>query len=187
MPLVLLLILLALVAESIATAWNSGALHNRTKDKLPVLLPVSLAVIRSLTLAMGIFIGNWISGTVPWHYIIMAYVLMGVIGLKIAWESFKFTPEERIILVDNYKVMLLLSVAGSFNTFFVALSIGLIGIGVVGPFVFTLLATLIFSFIALQAGWKYGLRPITRYTAMFAGVLITAIALRFFILYFIKQ
>lgn len=173
------------MTESFAASWYSGAIHKKTGDSLPVRLPFALATIKSLLLAIAIFSGNFISDIMPSNLIVIAYAIMTIAGIKIVIESLRFNPEERIILIDDHKTLLFLSLAGSFNTFFVALALGLIGVGILSPYLLTLVATLIFSLAGLYLGASKGLRPGIRYAGILAGTLILAISLRFFILYFL--
>jgi len=185
-PLILLLLLLALVSESFATTWYSAAIHAKLKENTPIKLPIALAIVKALVIALGIFIGNVSSSALPWIYIVIAYVLMFIIGLKIIIENMRFSPEERIVLVDSNRTLMLLSLAGSFNSFFVALSMGLIGTNVLIPSLFTFIVTLIAAYASLYLGKSFGLRPFLRITVMVGGALIAGVALRFFITYIIN-
>lgn len=186
MPLILILILLALVTESFATTWYSAAIHAKLKEKSPLKLPAALAIVKALVIALGIYIGNVSSAAMPWIYIVIAYILMFIIGLKIIIENMRFFPEERIVLVDNNRTLLILSLAGSFNSFFVALSLGLIGTNVSLPSLFTFTLTLFASFASLYLGKSFGLRPFLRITVLIGGVLIAGVALRFIITHFLN-
>ncbi|HLO89608.1 MAG: manganese efflux pump [Chloroflexota bacterium] len=185
MPFILILIILALLTESFATSWYSGAVHSKVSEKPPYGLPPSLALIKSVVFALGIISGRLGSVALPWYYTTMAYALMFIIGLKLITETMRFHPEERIVLVDNNKTLLILSVAGSFNTLFIGISLGLIGTGIWAPVLTMFAGTLVFSFISLYLGKKYGLRPFIRLAGIAAGSLIAFVALRFFVLYFI--
>lgn len=186
MPLTLILILLVLISESFATSWYSSAINARLSEKMPYKLAIGLSVTKSIVLALAILTGKATSFSLPWYYLTMAYTLMFIIGLKIITETLRFKPEERIVLIDSARTIVLLSFAGSFNTFFIGLGLGLIGIEVWIPILITFFGTLIFSILAMLAGKKYGLRPGIRYLGIIAGALIAGIALRFFITYFIK-
>lgn len=185
-PLLLIIILLALVTESFSTSWYSGAIHKKLALKLPIQLPFALAIIKSLMMALGIYIGNRVYGTLPSHFTIIAYSLMFIVSLKIIWESMRFAPEERIIMVDSTKTLLLLSFAGSFNTFLISICLGLIGVHVLNPCIFTLTTTIVFALAAVNLGAKHGLRPFIRISGIVAGLLITILSLRFIILYLIS-
>lgn len=185
MPFILILIIIAIAIESLATSWYSGAIHSKLKEVLPYKLPVAMSVIKSLVLAAGIYAGSLGSLVLPMYYANMAYALMFIIGLKVITQSMRFNPEERIVLVDDSKTMLLISIAGSFNSFFIGFSLGLIGISVLMPVLITFLATLILSYAAMFLGKQYGLRPLVRIAGIVAGSVIAIIALRYFILYFI--
>jgi putative Mn2+ efflux pump MntP len=185
-PLILILILLALVTESFATAWYSAAIHSKLNESTPIKLPAALALVKAVIIALGVFIGNVSSSTLPWTYLVIAYILMFIIGLKIVIENMRFMPEERIVLVDNNRTLFLLSLAGSFNSFFVALSLGLIGTSVLLPSLFTFIVTLFAAYTSLYLGKSFGLRPFLRISVMAGGALLAGVAIRFFITYFLN-
>lgn len=186
MPFILILIIAALLTESFATSWYSGAVNGRTGEKPPYSLPVVLAVVKSLVFALGVFSGSFASAVLPWFYTTMAYALMFIIGLKMALETIRFKPEERIILIDSTRTLWLLSVAGSFNTLFIGISLGLAGAKLLDPVIAVFTGTLIAAFIALVLGKRFGLRPGIRFAGIAAGLIIAVVSLRFFILYFIR-
>lgn len=183
MPLLLIILLLALIVESFNTTWNSSAIHAKLKEQPPVRLPFALAVIKSLVLALGLSIGFLGSDYLP--FFTTPYALVFIIGLKIITENVRFHPEERIVLIDNTKTLLLVSIAGSFNTFFLGISLGLIGVSATLTIAFNLIVTLIATLAALKLGSTKGLRPYTRYAGIIAGAVISVIALQYFITYFI--
>lgn len=185
MPIILFLIIVALITESFATSWYSGAIHVKVAEKPPFTLPPALAVVKSIVFSIGVFSGSLVTGYLPWFYATMAYALMFIIGLKMVTETMKFNPEERIILIDSNKTLILLSLAGSFNTLFIGIGLGLIGTSVLSPVITLFAGTLIGSFTGILLGKKFGLRPGIRYAGIIAGVFIAFVALRFFILYFI--
>lgn len=186
MPFTLILIIVVLSSESFITTWYSTAIHSKLKEKAPVKLPIALAIVRTLVFALGIFLGNIGSVAFPWFYIAMAYAMMFIIGLKMITESLRFNPEERIVLVDNNRTLILIAFAGSFNPLFIGLSLGLIGTEIIMPCLFLFIFTLLLSIISLYLGKKLGLRPFLRYIGIIAGLVISGIALRFFISYFIN-
>lgn len=181
----LLLILLALITESFSTAWYSGAIHGKLVEKMPARLPLALALSKGIILPLGMFLGRVCSSFLPSFYITMAYSLMFIIGLKMITENLRFHPEERIVLIDNNRTLLILSLAGSFNTFFIGISLGLISTKIALASVITFMATLILAYAAMHFGKKFGLRPFIRITGMVMGAVIVLIAMTYFIKYFI--
>ncbi len=185
MPFSLIIILLALTTESFATSWYSTAVHSKLEQKPPYLLPFAMAIIKSLVLLGGIFLGSLASVDVPMFYMTMAYALMFIIGLKMLTEVLRFHPEERIVIIDNLKTILLVSVAGSFNTFFLGISLGVLKIAPFYPVVLTFILTIALGYLAIILAIKLGLRPVVRYINIIAALLIALIALKFFISYFL--
>ena len=185
MPFTLIIISVILASESFITTWYSSAIHSKLNETAPVKLPIALSIIKSLVLLIGIYLGGIVSIAAPWFYTAIAYAII-IIGLKIITESLKFNPEERIVLIDNNKTLILISIAGTFNPLFIGLSLGLIGTDILRPVMLLFVITLLISFISLYLGKRYGLRPFLRYIGITAGLTIAIIALRFFISYFIN-
>ncbi len=186
MPFTLIVVLVVLATESFITTWYSSAIHSKLNVKAPFKLPISLSIIKTLVFLIGIYLGSIVAVAAPWFYTAMAYAIMFIIGLKMIIESLKFIPEERIVLIDNNRTLILLCFAGSFNPLFIGLSLGLIGINFLKPVMLLLMITLMFSIISLYLGKRYGLRPFLRYVGIIAGATIAGIALRFFISYFLN-
>ncbi len=185
MPFILILILLSLVTESFVTTWYSSAINAKVKETLSLSFPLIIAVIKTAVLSLGIFLGLKGSVVVPWFYLTMAYVLMFIIGLKMVIETMRFSPEEKIVFIDNKKTSFLLSIAGGFNSFFIGISLGLIGTPILQCAIFTLIATSIFSLIAYFLGKKFGLRVFLRIIGIVAGAVVIFVAIRFFVLFYI--
>lgn len=184
-PFILILIILAIVTESFTTSWYSGSIHAKLREKLPVMLPVYLTVSKSVLFALGLLAGTFGAGIMPWTYTSMAYALLFIIGVKMVTQSMRFNPEERIVLADTPRTMMLMSLAGSFNSVFVGFGLGLIGVEPLYPVLLVMIGVMVASFAGLFLGGKFGLRPYIRFLSIGAGAVVAFIVLRFFILYFI--
>jgi putative Mn2+ efflux pump MntP len=130
----------------------------------------------------GFLAGAAISPLINDNRIVFGLILIFITGLKISMETFRFNPEEKIILVDNFTTLLLWSVAGSFSVFLAGAGAGLgISVSYSALAVFFLISVL-GSYAGSGFGSGKGLRPGVRYMVLVSGVVIMIISLRLLIL-----
>lgn len=180
----IIIITIAIAADSFITAWYSGAIHFKLQEKLTSKMPVSFFAGRTIAITAGVASGTALLGYIGEYSYFFGILLMILIGLKFVIEMVKFIPEEKIILIDNNKTLLLLTIAGSINTYFIGMGLGLAGADIKLPVIVTAIATLGLSFSGKFLGQKMSLRPEVRYTGILAGLIILALSLRLTILYF---
>jgi putative Mn2+ efflux pump MntP len=172
----------ALSAEGFAGSWYTGALHRKLDEPIPVAMPLVLASVRTLVMMAGFLAGAAISPLINDNRIVFGLILIFITGLKISLETFRFNPEEKIILVDNFTTLLLWSVAGSFSVFLAGAGAGLgIAVSYSALAVFFLISVL-GSYAGSGFGSGKGLRPGVRYMVLVSGVVIMIISLRLLIL-----
>ena len=172
----------ALSAEGFAGSWYTGALHRKLNEPLPAAMPFVLALIRSLVMMAGFFAGAAISPLINDNKIIFGLILIFITGLKISMETFRFNPEEKIILVDNFTTLLLWSVAGSFSVFLAGAGAGLGIAASYAALAIFFLISVIGSYAGLSFGSSKGLRPGVRYMVLASGAVIMILSLRVLIL-----
>ncbi len=177
--------LLALSVESLTAAWYSGALHHRLNERQPFLLPLVLPVLRTLALLAGFLAGNAMQPLASVYSVNLGFSILLIVGLKIMYENYRFHDEARVILVDNFSSLLLLSLSGALNLFLAGMGAGL---SMPLPPVFILLfcALLILSSVTgLLFGRSRGMKPFLRKFSIWAGFVLMVLAVRFIILQFI--
>jgi len=136
-------------------------------------------------MALGSLTGFYLAPFVTEFGYFFGIALIAVIGLKFAIESYRFIPEEKVILIDSYKTLTLLTIAGSTNTFFAGFGLGLAGSGFLLPVILTMIFVFCFSLTGKIFGQKKSLQPRIRFIGIYSGILIVAFSLRLMILYFI--
>lgn len=173
---------LAMATDSFIISWFSGALHKKLSVNLDAGFPFFLSVGRTLMIALGIVAGlSGVSLISEFSYP-AGLILITVIGIKLGIEVLNFNPEEKVVLIDNRKTMILLITAGSINTFFAGMGIGLVGSSISLPAVATLIAVSGLSFLGIIAGKKYGYKPTLRFAGLIPATVIIIIGLRLLIL-----
>jgi manganese efflux pump family protein len=176
---------LAISADSFTTSWFSGALHKKLGISLGIKLPFVFSVGRTLFMITGVTAGLYLASVLSDYSYMMGLSMLMIPGIKLILESLNFNPEEKVILVDNTKTMILLTLATSVNSLFAGIGLGLIGIGLFMPGVVTLVSVAVLSFAGITTGRIFGYKPTIRFAGLAAGVLMLIIILRLMFLNFI--
>ncbi len=172
----------AMATVSFIISWFSGALHRKLSVNLHAGFPLFLAIGRTLMIALGIVAGLYGASLITEFSFPAGLILLIVIGIKLGIEALNFNPEERVVLIDNRKTMLLLIIAGSINTFFAGMGLGLVGSSFLVPALTTFIAVSLLSFTGIMAGKKYGYKPTLRFAGLIPATVIIIIGLRLLIL-----
>ena len=106
----IIIITIAIAADSFITAWYSCAIHSRLQEKLTSKMPISLFAGRTIAIATGVASGTALLGYIGEYSYFFGILLMFLIGLKFVIELVRFIPAEKIILIDNNKTLLLVPV-----------------------------------------------------------------------------
>jgi putative Mn2+ efflux pump MntP len=93
-------------------------------------------------------------------------------------ESFKFHPEERVVLTDTWQTTLLLALAGSINAFFGGLALGLVNSSVLIPVAIMFVVSLMFTLAGILFGNVRGYKTAPARFGILAGSLIVFISIR---------
>lgn len=177
---------LALAADCFVTTWFSGALHKKLGIRLDFKLPVILSSGRVMFLVIGIVAGQFLSSFLTDYIFMTGLSVISIVAIKLGVESLRFYPEEKVILIDNYKTAFLITMAGSFNTLIAGTGLGIFGSGLTMPSLITFFAVACFSIAGILAGKAYGYKPSIRFFALFSGILIFLVMLRLFIFHMVK-
>lgn len=178
----IVIIVLALAADSFTTSWFTGALHKKLSVKLGAGLPVFFSAGRTLSMALGIGAGLWATSFLPDYNYKVGMALLLVVGLKYGIDALKFNPEEKIFLVDDNKTMLLLTLAGSISAFFAGIGLSMAGSGFWLPVIAAALSVFVFSHAGVWAGENFGYKPKVRFAGLIPGMVMLIIWIRFLIL-----
>lgn len=174
---ILIFLFLALALGSFAPSWYTGSLHKKLGIRIPYLLAVS-AVFNVVFFAAGYFSAVFFAGKLTFNAGIAGAAVILITGLKLILESVRFSPEEKIVLVDDAKTVFLVSLSRGFNYFFAGLGTGLCivvpGSGFAMIFGFEVLAVV----SGLFSGQRFGLKPQIRSLFLISGVGVAAVALR---------
>jgi len=149
------LIASALSLDAAAVAAANGAHHHRMSLAKAIKIAFFFGVFHLLMplvgWAVGIGFGKIIAKFDHW----IAFVLLGVLGIKMVLESQK-SVDEKTIDIHNIKILLLLSVAISIDALVVGAMFALLPVNI-WYFAITIgLVAFIFSLAAIYIGKKFG-------------------------------
>ncbi|MBW6491384.1 MAG: manganese efflux pump [Lentimicrobium sp.] len=181
---VTLFLFLALALGSFAPAWYTGSLHKKVDVRLPFMVLLTGPLTHTLFFAAGIFSSLALSDYLPAYACIAGQLIILIIGFKLIIESIRFNPEEKIILIDDRKVMILVGLARGFTYLLIGLGLGFCG-GFDPRFLIILFVLEIVAHAAgLLSGYRFGLKSVIRTLFLLSGIAILATALRTLILQF---
>lgn len=154
----MILLAMGLSMDSLVIAMTSGAVIGNHKATNVLKISGMLAFIQ-----MGLIIVGWLVGLKLVRYIDQydhwfAFGILGVLGLKMIWESIKGEEEHSLFNPLDIRVMFTLAVATSIDALAVGLSLSIIGHDIVRPAIIVGLVTLVASAMGVIFGCKAGNR-----------------------------
>lgn len=100
----------------------------------------------------GFSLRDYISNIDHW----IAFGLLSMIGLKMIFESFKMSSDEKEIDPLNIYILLMLSIATSVDALAVGLSLSILRVSIVTPAIIIGIITFILSLIGVFIGDRFG-------------------------------
>ena len=142
------------------------------------------AVIHTLFFALGFLPAVALNRFLPEYACLAGQFIILIVGLKLIVEAIRFSPEEKIVLVDDRQSLILVGAARGLNYFLIGLGLGFCtGFNLQFLYIlFTAEAAAIAS--GLLLGERYGLKAIIRTLFLISGIAILASAARAIILLF---
>lgn len=176
--LTLLFVVICLAYHTFSATWYSVSLHRKLAIKVKVYLPLFMAVMPAAGFGFGLLTGILFKPMAGNFSITAGGLLLALIGLKIMYESFKFYPEERVILTDTLKSALLLALSGSMNVFFGGFALGLAGFPVLMPMALLFGVSLVYTLAGILLGNAHGYKTMPARLGILAGSLIVFFSIR---------
>jgi putative Mn2+ efflux pump MntP len=145
-----------LAMDSFAVSVTSGA----TTKNLRINGALKMAMLFGLFQA-GMPIIGWLAGLGAIEFISgvdhwIAFGLLGLIGCRMIYESFKIEPKKEEINYLSVYVLLMLSVATSIDALAVGLSFAFLRIFIAIPIIVIGIVTFVLSFLGVFAGNRFG-------------------------------
>ncbi|MDD4299032.1 MAG: manganese efflux pump MntP family protein [Methanomicrobium sp.] len=169
-----------LAMDSFAVSVSAGTILVREKFKTAVVLGIVFGFFQGLMPVIGWTFGMYFSFFVADYAHLIAFFLLGAIGIKMIQEGlFKKSGEERLINIQNPHLVLLLGIATSIDALAVGISFALLNESVIVPAIIIGLIAFFASFAGVYLGNKLGAASGT-YAETAGGLILIIIGLKIF-------
>jgi len=146
---------IGLAMDAFAVSIANGIKTKKIKIKYPLKIAISFGFFQAFMPLIGWLIGtgfkSLISSVDHW----VAFILLGIIGAKMIYESFKIEDEKQPSLLKN-RVLLIQSVATSIDALIVGTSLAFLNFPIIISVIIIGIITFIFSFCGVYVGKKFG-------------------------------
>lgn len=173
----ILLIAVGLSFDTFAVSVSSGLTIRHIRFLQAVKIAFTLAVFQSLMPLIGWFLGNQVSGYIANYDHWVAFGLLSVLGLKMAFESLKTDKENSNFNPLNLLVLLGMAVATSIDALVVGVSFALIEINIFWSILIIGVVTFLVSMIGMLFGKKVG-GSLGKKMEIIGGIILIGIGLK---------
>jgi manganese efflux pump family protein len=146
---------IGLAMDSFAVSIANGIKVKEIKIKYSLKIALAFGFFQAFMPLVGWLIGStlkvFISSVDHW----IAFILLGLIGIKMIYESFKIKDEKQPQLLSN-KILVLQSVATSIDALIVGTSLAFLNFPIIISVVLIGLITFMFSFSGVYIGKRFG-------------------------------
>jgi len=151
----IILIGIGLAMDAFAVSIANGVKAKSIKIKYPLRIAFSFGIFQAFMPLIGWLIGSNLKAIISSVDHWAAFILLGLIGAKMIYESFKIEKEDQPSLLSN-KVLLLQSVATSIDALIVGTSLAFLNYPIIISVILIGIITFIFSFCGVYIGKKFG-------------------------------
>lgn len=151
------LVAIALSLDAAAVAAANGAHHHKMSFAKAIKISFFFGFFQLFMPVVGWVMGTGIEKVISKFGHWVAFLLLGILGIKMILESFK-SVDEKTIDIHNFKILLLLSVATSIDALVVGTTFALMPVNIWLAVTIIGLVTFVFSLAAVYIGKKFGER-----------------------------
>ncbi len=173
----ILLIAVGLSFDTFAVSISSGLTIRHIRFFQAVKIAFTLAFFQSLMPLIGWILGNQVSGLIANYDHWVAFGLLSVLGMKMAYESLKKDEENSNFNPLNLVVLLGMAVATSIDALVVGVSFALIEINIYWSILIIGVVTFLVSMVGMLFGKKVG-GKLGKRMEIIGGVILIGIGLK---------
>jgi len=161
----------------------SSTLDNKTFKEQMMKVASFFTMFQVLFILAGWLLGNVLEGLLGEMAQALIFAIFTVIGLKMIWEAFKIKPEERNFPLDNFKVLLAVSMATAFNALIVGIGVNFASIPLKETLVSMSISALVLSLLGLIIGKRYGCRYKGKWMKVLGGLTLIGVGIWYLLQY----
>ena len=177
--LTLILIAIGLSMDSFAVSVSNGLTIKGLKFGYAVIIALFLSIFQGLTPVLGWLIGVKIEQFITDYDHWIAFLLLGIIGLKMIFDGFRSTGGQNIIKL-SVTVLLAQSIATSIDALVIGIGFAVLKIGIVTPIIIIGITTFLFSMIGLRIGKFLGYK-VGKTATIIGGIVLIGIGTKILI------
>ncbi len=173
-----LIIAIGLSMDTFAVSMASGLCKRSLKFGIVLRAVLFLGTFQALFAALGWLLGQYFQHILMQldHWI--AFVLLVAIGGKMIWESIKTDKANETFDIQNWFVLLGLSVATSIDALIVGMGLGFLSTSILQATLVIGAVTIIFATAGFWIARRFGLRFLGKRAELIGGVVLITIGIK---------
>ncbi len=166
--LILFIIALGLAMDCFTLAISNSSVSGLVKAGVPL----KVAIAFTFAHLVWLYAGHWLGGAIQSYFAGMeswaAFVVLGIIGLKMIYEARRRHPGSKVFDINDVRVIVVLSLATAMNAFLAGVALGLTAMPVHRGGLLVAISVFVLSLGGMAGGKNLGLLYARR-TAYFGG------------------
>jgi putative Mn2+ efflux pump MntP len=176
----IILIAVGVAMDSLAASITRGVICKQVRIRDAAKIALFFGICQMSMPVLGWLVGSSLSGFVSGIGFWIAFVLLSLVGGRMIYESFKKEKEEKEVNPLSVRVLLVLSIATSIDSFPVGASFGFLGTFILIPAIVIGTVTFLLTFIGVFVGCRLGL-ALKRKVEVAGGLILIGIGLEILI------
>lgn len=177
--LTIIIIAIGLSMDSFAVSISNGLSIKNLKFYDALIIAIFLSVFQGLMPVIGWLLGIGIEKYIKEIDHWVAFVFLGIIGIKMIYEGLTSTKEPQRVAL-NFITMIAQSIATSIDALIIGISFALLGWKIILPAIIIGLTTLLFSMTGLRIGKEIGIK-FGKSATIIGGLVLIAIGTKILI------
>ncbi len=173
----IIIIAFGLAMDAFAVSIASGLAIKKLKVAHALQIAIFFGAFQAIMPALGWLAGMGLRDMIRDFDHWIAFGLLGLIGAKMIYESFKLQSHKKQINPLSLAVLLLLAIATSIDALAVGVTFAFLNVAIVWPIIIIGLITLATSFVGVYLGHKFG-HLFESKIELIAGLVLIAIGLK---------
>ncbi len=177
--LIIFIIALALAMDCFSVAISNSAVSGLVKPGSPLKVAIAFSFAHLVFIFAGYWLGeviqNMFAGLESW----VAFVVLGVIGIKTMMETRKRHPKSKVFDINQARIIIVLSLATAMDAFLAGVALGINHMGVYSAGLTVFFIVFVFSLAGMAGGNQLGIR-FARQASYFGGTFMLLAAAMFF-------
>jgi putative Mn2+ efflux pump MntP len=174
----ILLIAVGLSMDSFAVSLACGASYNKLRWPLVMRAVLFFGLFQGAFAGLGWFMSQSFKELIEQFDHWVAFILLLGIGGKMIWESFGNKPGDRSFNIENYLILLGLSVATSIDALIVGMGLGFLESPVFISVILIAVVTVLFSLTGFFLSVKNGFRMLGNRGELVGGLILIGIGFK---------